>query len=108
MPLIERIVGRTRSIFRFADGSSRWPDTKPSEINEILPHRKLQVVQTALDHLEVRIIAQSEDQVDDVEGLTAYFRHRLHDSLRISVRRMDDIPRSPSGKYFDFYSEVSG
>jgi len=107
MPLIERIIGRTRSIFRFADGSSRWPDTKPSEIKEFLPHKKLQVVQTAIDHLEVRIVAQSDDQVEDIEGLTVYFRDRLHESLHISVRRMDDIPRSPSGKYFDFYSDIS-
>ena len=107
LPTIDRIVGRARCLFRFKDGTTRWPDTKSVEIDRYAPHKQIQVVQRAMDRLEVRIVPRSQDQVDDVEGLTRYFRERLHPSLDIEIVHVKSIPREPSGKFFDYFSNVN-
>ena len=108
LPTIERIVGRARCLFRFKDGSTVWPDTKSVEINRFVPHTQLQVVQCDLDRIEVRIVPVSADQTEDHDGLRNYFRKRLHPSLDVEVVRLERILRAPSGKFFDYYSQVSG
>ena len=103
---IERIVGRARSIFRFNDGSARFPYIKLREIAPFLPHRQLQVAQTQLDRIEVRYVPDGPDHEIDKVGLTAFFRQRLHESLTVELRAMERIPRSRSGKFFDYVSEL--
>jgi hypothetical protein len=95
-------------MFRFADGSAKWPNTMSKEIREFVPHRQLQVVQTALDRIELRVVPVAADQDIDLPGLTGYFRLRLHETLNVDVRYMDAIPRAPSGKFFDYYSDIAG
>jgi len=108
LPAIERIVGRARCMFRFKDGSVKWPDTKSVEIREFLPHKQLQIVQTHVDKIDVRIVPQDENQIDDLTGLARYFQSRLHPSLSVNVSKVAQIPRAPSGKFFDYYSQVDG
>jgi phenylacetate-CoA ligase len=103
---IERIVGRARSVFRFNDGSSRFPYLKPREIMPFLPHRQIQVAQTHLDRVEIRYVPDPSCDTIDLEGLARFIHERLHPSLKVETRAMESIPRAPGGKYFDYVSEI--
>jgi phenylacetate-CoA ligase len=103
---IDRIVGRTRSLFRFADGSIKFPYIKLVEIMPLLPHRQLQIAQTHPDRIEIRYVPEPGDRAIDPDGLMRLIRRRMHDSLRVDLKEMNEIPRAPSGKFFDYVCEL--
>ena len=106
LPLLEPILGRSRNIFRFADGTSALPVLDAKEVWPFVPHRQFQVVQTALDRIEYRYVPHDPQQHNDLAGLTAFVRERLHPSLAVDLVAVDEIKRSPSGKYEDYISLV--
>jgi phenylacetate-CoA ligase len=102
LPLLECVVGRSRNLFRFADGTTALPRLETTLVQPFVPHRQFQVVQTALDRIEYRYVPVAPDQKNDLVGLSAFVRRRLHPSLTVEAIAVDDIPRSPSGKYEDY------
>jgi phenylacetate-CoA ligase len=106
LPVLESILGRVRNIFRFVDGTTALPRLESSKVQPFVPHRQFQVVQTALDRIEYRYVPADPGQTNDLAGLTDFVRQRLHPSLTVEAIAVDEIPRSPSGKYEDYVSLV--
>lgn len=106
LPVLSRILGRTRNVFRFADGSSLWPVLYSADLSRFVPNRQYQVVQHSVTDIEFRYVASPEFQEADVAGLTAYMRAKLHPTVTVRITQMDAIPRSPGGKYEDYMSFV--
>jgi phenylacetate-CoA ligase len=107
LPTLSAIFGRARNIFHFIDGSSAWPVVRSREIGRFVPHRQYQLVQVARDRLELRYVPVASDQKNDLAGLAAYVRGRVHPSLSVSAVAMAEIPRAPRGKYEDCVSLVA-
>lgn len=84
LPTMERILGRTRNVFRFPDGTSLWPSLLSQEVQPFVPHRQFQVVQTAPDHIEYRYVPLDNNTKIDLEGLTALVKSRLHPALTVT------------------------
>lgn len=106
LPLLEKIMGRTRNMFRFADGSHVWPVLFSAEMNAFVPFTQFQVVQVSLTEVEFRYVPASPDQTNDVDGLTAYIHSRLHPGVCVNLTAVTQIPRSAGGKYEDYMSLV--
>ncbi|MFC2081642.1 phenylacetate--CoA ligase family protein [Candidatus Bipolaricaulota bacterium] len=60
--------------------------------------RRFQVVQDASDHLTVRIIPESSQQID-FHSLISPALLRLHPDLRCTIDIVEDLPLDPSGKF---------
>ena len=106
LPVLEEILGRTRAVFRFVDGTTLFPRLETNLMQPFVPHRQFQVVQTTRDHIEYRYVPLSPDQTNDLAGLSAFVKAHLHPSLTVEAIAVDAIERSPSGKYEDFISLV--
>jgi len=65
------------------------------------------VVQLTRTDIEFRYVPAADDQVNDLPGLTAYLRSKLHPSLSVSLAAATAIPRSKGGKYEDCMSLVA-
>ena len=107
LPVFDRLLGRTRNIFRFADGTACWPVLLGNEMSPFVASRQFQVVQRTRSDIEFRYVPAHTDQVNDLAGLTAYIRRRLHPSVNVTLTAMSCIERSPSGKYEDYLSLVT-
>ena len=106
LPRLEKVLGRTRNIFRFADGSQRHPRGF-SVFLDYLSFTQIQVVQTELDHVEVRWVRDPAKNVYDEAGLAAFLRQTMHPGIRVTLKEVPSLPRSASGKFEDFLSLVS-
>lgn len=106
LPRLERILGRTSAMFRYRDGTSVIPLVYTREIMPLVPHRQMQVVQTALDHVELRYVPAHPDQTNDLDGLTRVLRRRLHPSISVSAVAVEEIRRSRSGKFYECLSLI--
>jgi phenylacetate-CoA ligase len=107
LPILERILGRSRNIFRFADGSSTWPVLLSRDFQAFVPNRQFQVVQLTHTDIEFRYVPAAETQVNDLAALTAYLRSRMHPSLSVTLAPVAAIPRSRGGKFEDCMSLVA-
>jgi phenylacetate-CoA ligase len=106
LPLFERVLGRTRNVFRFIDGSSTWPVLLSKDVQSYVPYRQAQFVQTSRTEIEFRYVPAAAGQMNDLAGLTDYMRRRLHPSVQAIAVPVEEIKRSPGGKFEDYVSLV--
>ncbi len=105
LPTLRRILGRDRNIFRFRDGTRVYPTVR--RFYQFLDAKQFQVVQTDFEHVEIRYVPEKSARPADLVGLTERLRGALHQQVNVTLRPVDAIERSPSGKYEDFVSLVA-
>ena len=107
LPTLRRILGRHRNLFRFRDGTRVWPIVNHFLfIRDYVKIRQLQVVQTDFDHIEIRYVPEGEPGPIDLAALTQKVRTALNQRVDVTVRPLDRIERTPSGKFEDCISLV--
>jgi len=106
LPVLEKVLGRTRNIFRFADGSSVWPVLLSRDLRRFVSYRQFQVVQISLSEIELRYVPTESSQTVDVAGITEYARQRFKQPVSVTVTPVRQIGRSAGGKFEDYISLV--
>jgi phenylacetate-CoA ligase len=106
LPTLRRILGRTRNLFRFRDGTAVWP-IFGALLGTFLAPKQFQVAQTDFDTIEIRYVPENIDRPIDLPALTERIRAVLRQPVEVVVRSVDQIARSPSGKYEEYVSLVS-
>ncbi len=107
LPTIKRVAGRARHLFVMPDGSRMWPRVGMlwEPLTRMLPYREVQLVQTAVDALEVRYIPASGGP-PDVAGIEAIMRAEFHPALKVTLVPVEQIAR-PGRKSEMFVSQVA-
>lgn len=108
LPVLKRILGRTRNMLKLPTGQEVWPELEGATLVEVAPIRQFQVVQTGLGDLELRLVPQRPLTPSEEDGLRRMLRYRLQYDFAIAITYHQEIPRSRSGKYEDFKSELQG
>jgi phenylacetate-CoA ligase len=106
LPLIEHVLGRSHALFRFADGTTRFP-VGLKRVGRFVPLVQMQAVQTHLDRVEVRYVPKASGQTPDFEGAAAHLKNVLHPDLRIDFVAVEAIAPGPGGKHEDLISRVA-
>lgn len=100
-PTLRRVIGRAYDEV-FTPTGRRWNGWQIHYFLSTLMgqrggFRQYQIVQNGPDTLDVRLVADQEPSPDTVQAIRAYVREQL-DGMRASVRRVDSVERSKSGK----------
>jgi len=106
LPVLRRIAGRQRNMILRPDGVRQWPTFPMSAWFDIAPVLQIQLVQDAIDHVEARLVMKRDFSSDEAERLIAALQGCLDYPFRITLRRVDEIPRSAGQKYEDFICMV--
>ncbi len=108
LPVITRIVGRVHNMFTLPSGEQFWPVpfTSP-ELLAVAPVRQFQLVQRSVEEIEVKLATARELREDEEAGLRELIGTRLGHGFALRFVYVDEIPRSPSGKFEDFRSDVT-
>lgn len=106
MPVIEKVLGRERDLFRFPDGTTVFPDFKTVNIRALLAPRQWQIAQTGPLAIEVRMVPGESGQAPDLDGFTAYVRSSLNQDVTVTLKILEKIPSKPGGKYLDYVCEL--
>jgi phenylacetate-CoA ligase len=106
LPRLETILGRQRSIFTFPDGSQYSPWKWRKLFNAHVPAKQIQLVQTALDCIELRYIPQDGAAPPDPAFIEQIGRGGIHPMVLCRAVPVTEIPRMPSGKLEDCVSLV--
>jgi len=106
LPVLKRVVGRTRNMVHTPDGKCYWPSFPIAELLKIADIRQIQLRQVSLNTIEVflamdgRLNAHQEAQLEE----------KLHASLNypfnLKFNHVDSIAVQKNGKYEDFISSL--
>ena len=108
LPVLARIAGRRRNMLRLPDGSSHWPSFAATVWLPYPCIHKIQLAQTALDSVEVRVESTRDLDAGERERLFATLAERLGWPMRFSLRRVARIGRDDDYKFEDFVSLLEG
>jgi phenylacetate-CoA ligase len=105
LPVLTRVIGRTRDALRLPDGRTVVPFFAGiwSDFEAI---RQFQIVRTALDEVEIKLVAARPLGPSEAERLGARVCERLQYPFRTRVTYHDGIPRAAGGKFLYFRSDV--
>ena len=106
LPTLQRIMGRTRNLITYPDGSRQWPIYNMMRLVELLPNAQFQLIQKSLEHMILRIGTGKQVTDETRLAMAAIINERLKFPFRFEFEVMPQIPRSRSGKFEDFISEV--
>jgi phenylacetate-CoA ligase len=108
LPVLKRILGRVRNLATLPTGEQFFPRLGVKRLNEIAPIELIQLVQTSLEHIEVRLVVPREISREEEEGFSGILRERLGYPFELTFTYHDEIPRGPGGKFEQFRSEIPG
>jgi phenylacetate-CoA ligase len=109
LPVLQRILGRQRNMFRLPSGKLIWPsllldgDAIPPAAASI---RQYQIIQRTIDRLEVRVVAEDRLTESAELELSEWVGRSLGAQFTIDFIYVPSIARSVGGKFEDFRSEV--
>jgi phenylacetate-CoA ligase len=106
LPVIDRVLGRTRNLLRLPDGRRYFPSFPSDTWAHIAPIRQLQVAQRTLEDIELRVVVDRPLTAGEEARLADAFRDTLLHPFRINVAYRDEIARSGNYKFEDFISEL--
>ena len=87
-------------------GERFWPRLGGKHLNDVAPIELFQVVQTSLEHIEVRLVVSTKVSREDEEKLGEILRGRFGYPFEFTFTYHDEIPRGPGGKFEQFRSEL--
>jgi phenylacetate-CoA ligase len=106
LPVLRRIVGRSRNMVRTPDGRRYWPSFPASKWLAMAPIRQIQLHQVALDTIEVLLVMEGSLTEGQRKLLTESLQDSLNYPFAIILRPVNEIPVKPNGKYEDFICEL--
>lgn len=107
LPTLKRILGRERNLVRRPDGTRNWPLVGYKKFDTVVPVRQYQLIQTALDHIELRIVTDSEIGEDQERAFADIVQKALGYPFKITIKRFRDrLQPGPNGKFEEFVCKV--
>ncbi len=107
LPTWSRVLGRRRNMFVTAAGDRIWPLVGVYAFRRIADIRQYQLVQHAIDEVEVRLVVGGEvgpaQEAELAQAIHAGLGHAV--PLRFTYWK-DELPRSQGGKFEEFISLV--
>jgi phenylacetate-CoA ligase len=106
LPLLARVLGKVRPLFRLPDGGSRSPNFLVESIREVQGIRQQQLIQRAADHVVVRVVVTSDWSPESAAQVQRIVDEFFGGSVRLEVEVLDRLEQPPRGKLRDVVCEV--
>ena len=108
LPVLQEIHGRTRDLLMLPSGERRYAWVGMRTFAGVPDVIQFQVVQKTIYDLEVRLVTRRPFGAEQEEDIRGRLRKTLGAHFSIAFTYHDQIRRAPSGKHFEFISEVPG
>lgn len=104
LPVLARILGRTRNLLTLPNGERRWPALGVAGMRSTAPVLQCQIVQPRLDTLEVRLVVERPLEAAEEQALRAGIRERAGHPFELLLSYHQELERGPGGKFEEFKS----
>lgn len=108
LPVLKRIMGRTRNMLRLPSGDSLWPRFAAGSLSKLPYIRQVQLVQTSFEEIVINLVVTHELTPEEEKTILDLVSTSIGHSFEFKFNYMAEIKRSASGKFEDFMSELAG
>jgi phenylacetate-CoA ligase len=105
LPVLKRILGRSRNMFVLPDGRRYWPSFPVMRFSDA-SIRQLQIVQHTRETVEARFVAERALRAEEERTLIEAIHDALGYPFAVTPTPVPAIARSPGTKYEDMVSLV--
>lgn len=106
LPVIQQVQGRVRNLVRTPDGKHYWP-TALGKIRSVTPIQQAQYVQTDLDTIELKVKLDRPLTEEEQQEVINRVQDALKYPFNVEIIGVEEIERSPTGKYEEFLSKLT-
>ncbi|MDP1735078.1 MAG: hypothetical protein Q8L44_12040 [Sulfuritalea sp.] len=107
LPVLKRIMGRYRNLLTLPNGTRLWPRLGyESKLQAIAPIELMQMIQTSLDEIQVRLVMARALDESEIRNLTTFIQGNLGYPFRLRFDYVDSIRNSANGKIEQFISLI--
>ena len=99
LPLMEDVTTKAEDMLRLPDGRIISPSVLTHPFKPLHTVEASQLVQTHLDRLLVRVVPGDGYTLRDTQHLVTELQSRLGPDMRVEVELVQELPRSPAGKF---------
>jgi phenylacetate-coenzyme A ligase PaaK-like adenylate-forming protein len=99
LPLLERVSGRTTDFIVARDGTVMHALALIYAIRDVPGVRNFKILQEDIDHTRVLLVTESSFPAAREEAIRKRLEDRLGAGVRISLEKVDEIPKTGSGKH---------
>jgi phenylacetate-CoA ligase len=107
LPVLARIMGRSRNMLRLPGGGTHWPGVPMRALSSVAPLRQFRLIQYSLTGIEVQMVTDRPLTVDEEDALRAALHKRLQYPFDVRFTRLESIARGASYKFEDFVCQVT-
>ena len=106
MPILEIVGSRGKDLVVTKKGYFNVQSSLGTILNSVKSFHQIQFYQDSLDHLEVRIVRKENFRNTEIEKVQSLVSSYFSDSIKVSISFVDEIKRTPAGKYHYVESKV--
>ncbi len=106
LPVLTRIMGRSRNMLRLRSGDGRWLDLMPIERRAGLPIRQYQLVQRDYEMIEARLVSERKLTPREETLLRGLIEQCGAPGVAVEISYHEALERSAGGKFEDFVSSI--
>jgi len=106
LPVLKRILGRSRHMFVLPGGRRYFPSTPIVRFAGIAPIQQIQLIQHTLERVEARFVAERPLLPDEERGMTTAVQEALGHPFTITLSPVAEIARSASMKFDAFVCRI--
>ena len=106
LPVLSRIMGRTRNKLRLPSGDQIWPIFGLTRLEDFPFVRQVQVIQDSLTSLSLKVVSARALRAQEESAFRDTVRNAVGHPFDVTVSYVDDVPRSASGKFEDFICAI--
>lgn len=99
LPLLQEVSGRTTDFIVAKDGTVMHALALIYAIRDVPGVKNFKILQEDLDHTRVLLVTENGFPAEREEGIRKRLAERLGASVRISIARVAEIPKTASGKH---------
>jgi phenylacetate-CoA ligase len=106
LPTIKKIIGRTRNLLTYPNGKKSWPAYNPVKLMELIDNAQFQLTQISLNTILFNVKTNDNFSTELERNIVSTLQTALGYKFNIKINKVNEISRSKSGKFEEFFSEL--
>lgn len=106
LPVLDRIIGRTRNLVSYPNGNKSWPAYNPMALMELFPKSSFQIEQLSLENLRLNLQSSTKPTDEKCKKAQAIICEAIGYDFKIEICHVKELSRSSGGKFEEFISRI--
>ena len=106
LPVIKRVIGRTRNLVKYPDGRKSWPSYNPMALMDLVPDAQFQLEQVSATGIVVHLVSDNPPDKAREKQMMGIIQEAMGYPFDIEIRITNEIPRAASGKFEEFVCRI--